>query len=115
MRAFLTTLLCTSRVHAAGWNYLENGADWDGDCDGDTNTNQTPINLVTPGHDDFDYPLIKDVKDERHYNDQLNVEITWNGHTSQTSTLETGSSFFVSDLAREHFGATEGPITWDAQ
>jgi len=57
------------------------------------------------------------VKDARNYNNLDDRTITWNGHTSQTSTLvdDVATSFFTSDLAKEYFGANTGPINWDAQ
>ena len=82
MRAILSALLMTTTVNAAGWNYLKNGADWDpGKCTGDV-TNQTPIDLITPGKAGFKYPLIKGVKDTRSYKNYKDRTVAWNGHTS---------------------------------
>ena len=57
--------LFVSETNAAGvWNYLKHGADWGEGCT-DNQTNQTPINLLTPDHPEFDrYPLIEGVRDE---------------------------------------------------
>ena len=96
------------------WDYLQHGADWGTGCT-DGQTNQTPINLVSPGKEGFDYPLIEGVIDKRDYYNQKDVKVEWNGHTSQVGTLGTGISSFTSNLAKEHFGATQGPTTWEAQ
>ena len=59
MKAFISTLLLSQSVNAADWNYLKNGKDWPDGCQG--MTNQTPIDLKSPGKKGFDYPLIEGV------------------------------------------------------
>jgi carbonic anhydrase len=71
--------------------------------------------LKTPGNAGFKYPVIGGVKDQRKYSNQMKAEVFFNGHTSQVSTLTTGKSGFTSNLAKEHFGATAGPTTYEAQ
>ena len=84
-----TLLLSLATIVQAGeWNYLQHGADWGEGCVGDDLTNQTPINLVSPGHADFAYPLIEGVVDTRAYTNYRDRKVKWNGHTSQTSVLD---------------------------
>ena len=67
---------------AADWNYLEHGADWEDSCT--TETNQSPINLLTRENVGFEYPLIKPNKGDEevsYYNQEGNI-VNWNGFTS---------------------------------
>lgn len=83
-------------------------------------TNQTPINLISPGHADFKYPLIEGVVDTRDYQNYRDRGVAWNGHTSQIGVLtgdegaEVATSSFTSSLAGEHFGAGKGAIKFEA-
>ena len=48
-----------SAAEGAHWNYLKYGADWGKGCT-DGQTNQSPINLLTPDNQEFSrYPLIE--------------------------------------------------------
>jgi hypothetical protein len=55
MKSLLTTLLLSTTVNAAKWDYIKHGKDWGKGCslpgdDGKPLTNQTPIDLYAPGH-----------------------------------------------------------------
>ena len=83
MKSLISTLLLNTTVNAAGWNYLKHGSDWaPGKCTGEGVTNQTPIDLITPGKEGFKYPLVSGVKDTRSYKNYRERTVSWNGHTS---------------------------------
>ena len=88
MKNFIKTLfLLGSTANAASWNYKTNGKDWPdfkatapavNECG--TGSNQSPIDLKTTG-----WPLKNSNFDNfnKIYTDQdVEVEIVWNGHTS---------------------------------
>ena len=99
MKSFLKTLFLLGSTNAAAgvWDYKKNGSDWptldatampDNECG--TGTNQSPIDLKTSGwtqkHSNFD-------NFNKIYTDQeVEVEIKWNGHTSQVSLAKEGQS-----------------------
>jgi len=98
MKSFLKTLflLGTTDVSAkAAWDYKTNGKDWGslstitGNICG-TGTNQSPIDLKTAGwpmkHSNFD-------NFNKMYTDQeVEVEVVWNGHTSQVALTKPGQT-----------------------
>ena len=97
MKSILKALLCASSANAAAelWDYKKNGADW-GSITGiennicGTGTNQSPINLITDG-----WPLKSSNFDNfnKVYTDQtVDVEINWNGHTSQVDISKEGQN-----------------------
>jgi hypothetical protein len=66
MNKIIASLL-VSQTAAADWNYLQHGADWGKGCT-DGQTNQTPIDLLTPDHPEFErYPKIMDHRDHQNY------------------------------------------------
>ena len=86
----------TSSVYGANWNYAtNNGADWPSlvingtknECGG---THQSPIDLP------WDVPreMIIEAKTDRfnriYTNQETNIKIEWNGHTSQTAVNKPG-------------------------
>ena len=78
----IVAALLVSQTAAADWNYLQNGADWGEGCTDFGITNQTPINMITPGQPGFGrYPVISS-RDEQNYFNQYNREVNMNGHTS---------------------------------
>ena len=97
MKSFLKTLflLGSSNAAATAWDYKKNGSDWpaladvaDNECG--TGSNQSPIDLKTSGwtqtHSNFD-------NFNKIYTDQeVEVEVKWNGHTSQVSIAKEGQA-----------------------
>ena len=63
----MTLLSALVSVKTADWNYLKHGSDWGSECVGDGVTNQSPINLVSPDREYFNYTLIEGVEDEVDY------------------------------------------------
>ena len=92
MKSILQTLFFVGVTSAASWDYKTNGKDWpqfdstDNECG--TGTNQSPIDLRTSGwplkHSNFD-------NFNKMYTDQeVEVEVKWNGHTSQVEISKEG-------------------------
>lgn len=90
----MKTLFLVGATSAATWDYKKNGSDWpdltvaENECG--TGTNQSPIDLKTSGwtqtHSNFD-------NFNKIYTDQdVEVEIKWNGHTSQVELTKPGQS-----------------------
>jgi carbonic anhydrase len=80
----IAALLASS--NAASYDYLKNGADRGIAAPACNGTNQSPINLVSKGKSGFDYPVVtKDDIVNKHYDNQANVVVAWNGHTSQVN------------------------------
>ena len=98
MKSFLKTLLLASSATAADkYNYKTNGADWGtiedsviaGNICG-TGKNQSPIDLKTKGwtmkHSDFDN------FNKIYTNQEVDVKVNWNGHTSQVDLTNEGQT-----------------------
>lgn len=87
MKSFLKTLAIIGAANASvKWDYKKNGSDWPSvDTSPDTNlcgtgSNQSPIDLKTNG-----WPMKDSNFDNfnKIYTDQtVDVQVTWNGHTS---------------------------------
>jgi len=60
--AILASIFATANA-SDDWDYFKHGADWEDACTKGA-TNQSPINLITPDNELFDYPVISGVKDE---------------------------------------------------
>lgn len=96
----------------AAYNYKTNGADWpdltmDGNMCGDP-SNQSPINLVSEGSDDFSYKVYDAEKDAftKSYSNQADRNPVFNGHTNQVNlNLEGDANMFKSQIASDIFGA----------
>jgi len=111
----ILSVFALALVRSAEWDYKTNGADWpdlvlDGNkCGGD---NQSPIDLpkrvaesqmISPAEDNF----------QKMYSDQLvDIEVAWNGHTSQTSVLKDSPQIFSS---RHVFNEWDGPMRFEGQ
>ena len=95
MKSFLKTFVILGQtVDAASWDYKKNGSDWgklilaDNICG--TGSNQSPIDLETTG-----WPLKSSNFDNfnKVYTDQeVEVAVVWNGHTSQVALTKPGQS-----------------------
>ena len=119
----LALLVCSTYAEGgATWNYKTNGADWkDVVIDGKTNEcalpNQSPINLISKGSDDFKYKIYDKDDDmfTKVYSNQAGNP-KWNGHTNQVN-LDTSadsptkatapSNTFTSNIASQIFGADD--------
>jgi carbonic anhydrase len=93
----------------ASWDYSTNGADWpsiNSDC---ALTNQSPINLISPGTEDFKYEIYGSDEDsiEKGYSNQIDGTMFFNGHTTQLNLDEAdGANGFKSELGKTLFGST---------
>jgi hypothetical protein len=83
------------------WNYIVNGADWGEGCTTAGLTNQTPINLTTPGHKDFSYKKLSTSTDSKYYN-QKSRKVGFKGYTSQIDLEEVADQHhgFKSDIPK---------------
>jgi len=95
-------------VASADWDYSQNGADWPDGFLNCGSINQSPINLVTPDSEEFDYEIYKARDDAytKSYANPVDANVNFNGHTSQVDLdTEDGRTMFNSKLAGEVFGA----------
>ena len=93
---------------SATWDYHANGADWfhiNSDCG---LPNQSPINLVSFGKEQYDYKTYNWTDDSlaKSYKNQFDTSIEMNGHTTQVNlNKDQGNHRFKSLLGGNVFGA----------
>ena len=111
----LISVMALALVNAAGYDYKLNGNDWpdlvvdNNECGG---ANQSPIDLPTEFEDD-QYILPADDNFQKMYTNQLtDIEVAWNGHTSQTSVLKDAPQLFSSKWVYDNWG---GPLRFEGQ
>ena len=70
------------------WNYAKNGADWPELFPTCGEKNQSPIDLLTDGYPTYSYQ--NDDFNKIYTNQVDDIEVNWNGHTSQVSIDKPG-------------------------